>query len=87
MTFALCDHWKHESACRWPHNSAIDNDVVPASFRMVFVAEPSDEQQIRARIDGALRGVDGWAVASSGPRGLDRDEEPLGENLAHMPIP
>jgi len=87
VTTELCGHWEHEGPCRWPHNNDIDLEVVPARFRTVFVAEPADEPEIRARIDQALNATDGWQVVSSGSGALTADEEALGERLARTPIP
>jgi len=81
VTTALCGHWEHPGPCTWPHNNAISSGA-PAELRTVFVCEPADEAAVRARIEAALAGDDGWTVRSSGPRALAPDEEPLAERLA-----
>jgi hypothetical protein len=85
VTVELCGHWEHEGACRWPHNSAISADSDPARFRTLFVAEAADENHVRARIEGALRGGDGWRVIHSRGRPVAAPERALAERLITGP--
>ncbi|HEU4422718.1 MAG TPA: hypothetical protein VFR67_09295 [Pilimelia sp.] len=56
VTVALCGHWEHDGACRWPHNTAVDRRSGPsAQVRTVFACEPDDEDAVRRRIATALR--------------------------------
>ena len=84
VTAALCGHWEHEGACRWPHNNAICVDSTPAAFRTLFIAMPDDEAEVRARIEGALRDADDWLIAAAGRRELHPSEESLARRLAEQ---
>jgi hypothetical protein len=61
-------------------------------IRVVFVADPADEQDVRQRIDRALRlgtldgptGTSRWASVRAGSSVLRPDEETLGAKLASM---
>lgn len=85
VTVELCGHWEHEGACRWPHNSAIWADRDPARFRTLFVADPAEENHVRARIEGALHGGDGWRVIHSRGRPVAASERALAERLIAGP--
>jgi hypothetical protein len=71
VTVELCGQWKHEGACRWPHN----NDAAAGAFRTLFVASEEDEPEVRSRIESVLRP---WIVGEP----LDRDVLPEEEALA-----
>ncbi len=76
VTVALCAHWRHEGACRWPHRT----DVVSRSGRVIevrvaFDAPPPEIQEVRSRIAAALErgeqaGPDGrvhrWRIRRDG---------------------
>jgi hypothetical protein len=85
VTVALCGHWDHEGACRWPHNNAIDTAAVPASLRVVFVADAGDAEEIRASIERALRAAAGWVVVASEAGAVNDDEAAVGERLLAAP--
>lgn len=87
VTIELCGAIDHEGGCRWPNNHDLDDSVTPARFRTVFVCEPEDEQQVRTRIEDALKGATGWRVASLGQRALTADEQELGVRLARTSLP
>jgi hypothetical protein len=84
VTVALCGHWHHDGACRWPHNNDIDTTTEPVRFRTLFVAPPEDEAEVRARIERALRDHDGWTVVDSGRRALLDSETALAARLARV---
>ncbi len=85
VTGALCVHWDHEGACRWPHNNAMDTAAVPAKLRVVFVAEAGDAEEIRASIERALREAEGWVVVSSDASAVNDDEAAVVERLLAAP--
>lgn len=85
VTVVLCGHWEHDGACRWPHNSAISADRNPARFRTLFVSEAAEENHVRAQIEGALRGGDGWRVIHSRERSVAASERALAERLIAGP--
>jgi hypothetical protein len=85
ITVALCGHWDHEPPCPLaPHHT----DVTPAGddtvwLRVLFAADPDDEERVRSLIgqalsSGRLAGPDGrvtrWLVKSSGASGIRPDE-------------
>src|SRR5215204_3058749 len=83
VTAELCGHWKHEGPCRWPHNNALAPSAAGvAAFRTLFIASPADEEEVRDRIDRALREATGWSVVETNPRPLAPDERPLADRLA-----
>ena len=91
VTVALCGHWEHEGPCRWPHFSAVSertgNDV---TLRVLFVADPADERDVRTRIvralqHGRLEGgprPSAWIMLRENSAELRRDELPQAEHLA-----
>jgi hypothetical protein len=85
ITVALCGHWDHQPPCPLaPHHT----DATPEGddtlrVRILFAAEPADEQRVRSLIGqalsaGRLTGPDGrvtrWMVESSGASILRPDE-------------
>jgi hypothetical protein len=84
-TTALCDHWKHEGACRWPHNNEIDVAGGSATFRTLFIATSCDELEVRERIERSLQDGPGWVVRRTEPRPVSSAEEPLARRLAAAP--
>ena len=82
VTRALCGHWEHEGACRWPHNNEVVSNASGTYFRTLFIAPPSEEAEVRARIEQALRTGQGWSVLSSGPRPVLAAEEPLAQRMS-----
>ena len=81
VTTALCGHWEHEGPCRWPHN----NDLQGIYFRTLFVCEPTDEPDVRARIVSALRGSTEWRVLTDSARGVAEHEQQLAADLLQVP--
>ena len=85
ITIALCGHWDHEPPCPLaPHHT----DTTPEGddmvrVRILFAAEPVDEERVRSLIgqalaSGRLTGPDGrvtrWMVKSSGAGTVRPDE-------------
>ncbi|HEX3548467.1 MAG TPA: hypothetical protein VHU62_18160 [Mycobacterium sp.] len=85
ITVALCGHWDHQPPCPLaPHHT----DAVPADgdtlrLRVLFAAEPDDEQRVRMLIgqalsSGRLTGPDGrvstWTLRSSAAGSVRPDE-------------
>ncbi len=85
VTAGLCGHWTHEGPCRWPHNNAIDAKREPATFRTLFVADPSEEPLVRGRIDERLRIAEDWTVVGIRERPVSEGERPLAEKLLGGP--
>lgn len=56
VTIALCGHWEHEGACRWPHYSHVE--PIGNSFLMTveFNCPEHDLSEVQQRIEGALKG-------------------------------
>jgi hypothetical protein len=82
VTTSLCGHWKHEPPCRWPHNNRIDVSDVIASFRTLFVASATDEDEVRERIEQSLRQGADWVVLETRARPVSRRELQLSKRLA-----
>jgi hypothetical protein len=85
VTVELCGHWEHEGPCRWPHNSALDAQRDPAALRTIFVAEATEAEAIRARIERALRTGERWRVVDVGMRPLNEAEDALAQRLLAAP--
>jgi hypothetical protein len=94
ITVALCGHWDHEPPCPLaPHHtdaSPADDDTV--RLRVLFAADPEDEDRVRelitqALLSGRLTGPDGrvtrWMVKSSGPASVRPDEADHAARLAN----
>jgi len=76
VTVELCGHWEHEPPCPVAaHHSRSERvGTRDVRIRILFVAEPERETEVRDRIDialsaGQLRGPDGlttgWSLRSS----------------------
>lgn len=85
VTTELCGHWEHEGPCRWPHNNDLRLDDEIATFRTLFIAPPTEEDEIRERIERALRSAPGCSLLRSGPRAVAPQEQPLAARLATTP--
>jgi hypothetical protein len=80
VTVELCGRWQHRGVCRWPHNNDVRGQE-PTQFRVLFVADETDELEVRRRIEKALRSAPGWSVLSSGPRPVSPSERALAARL------
>jgi hypothetical protein len=85
VTRALCGHWEHEGACRWPHNNEIDVAGGRATFRTLFIAPASEEAHVRSLIDRSLFDGPGWVVRHTQQRPVAPDEVSLAQRLAAGP--
>jgi hypothetical protein len=85
ITVALCGHWDHEPPCPLAphHTDAIPGDDGTVHVRVLFAADPADEDRVRELIghalsSGRLTGPDGrvtrWMVTSSGAGSVRPDE-------------
>lgn len=55
VTVALCGHWDHPGACRWPHrNESLEEDG-RIRFQCWFDAPEEEVGEVRQRIEDALR--------------------------------
>ena len=85
VTTDLCGHWEHDGPCRWPHNSAIEADRDPATFRTLFVADEAEAQLVRQRVEAVLGDGSGWRLVSLRERAVADAERPLAERLLSGP--
>ena len=85
VTVELCGHWEHDGPCTWPHNSELDAEREPAVFRTVYVADPGEEPEIRARIERSLRHGGPWEVGDVRRRPVAEHERALADRLASGP--
>jgi len=85
ITVALCGHWDHKPPCPLAphHTDATPEGEDTLRVRILFAAEPADEQRVRSLIgqalsSGRLTGPDGrvtrWMVESSGASDIRPDE-------------
>ncbi|MGW7386276.1 hypothetical protein [Streptomyces sp. NPDC054794] len=84
VTVALCGHWEHEPPCPLaPHHTTATRSGDELRLRVLFVAEPGSEAEVRSRIETALSrpGFDGpdgvttrWQLRSA-RRGRVLDDE------------
>src|ERR1035438_4616720 len=91
VTVALCGHWEHEPPCPLaPHwVSADQNDDGELRVRVLFVAEPDQEDEVRRLIEQALSGrlkfPDGfaaaWQLRASWPSEISAEETGHAERL------
>src|SRR4029079_9373602 len=76
VTTALCGHWEHEGACRWPHNTDIARRHGQDIHIRIVVGCGDDERSAvqativetldAATLDGPT-GVTTWTVVDQGP--------------------
>ena len=82
VTVALCGHWEHEGACRWPHNSAF---AAPSHLRTVVSADAADRAEIISRVEQQLRADERWAVVGFATGEIAAGEQALADRLAQSP--
>jgi hypothetical protein len=83
ITVALCGSWEHEPPCPLaPHHTHAERTGDEVRLRILFAAEPDDEQRVRATISDALaRGVPQWRLVSSSPSAVQPAEQDHAERL------
>jgi hypothetical protein len=91
ITMALCGSWAHEPPCPLaPHHTRADRTGEEVRLRILFAAEPEDEQRVRGTIDDALArgtgdtpdgGVARWRLLGSAPSAVRPEEEDHAERL------
>lgn len=77
ITVRLCGSMDHDPPCPLaPHHTAYEQSGPDVRVRVLFAAQPADEDVVRREIDAALRasaGEDnegrstGWRLSSAGP--------------------
>jgi hypothetical protein len=85
ITVALCGSWKHEPPCPLaPHHTRAHRSGGTLMLRLLFAAEPEDEQRVRDLVDAVLErgwgdGPDGartpWLLLEAGPSEVRIEEE------------
>ncbi len=81
VTVALCGSWDHDPPCHWPHNNDFEMDGTVQRLRTLYVAPPEDVDEVRARIEAALRSDTRWRATYVATGDLDESERALGERL------
>jgi hypothetical protein len=54
VTLELCGSWDHRPPCPLPHHAHAERTGTSVTLRILFAAEPHDEEDVRRRIDQAL---------------------------------
>jgi hypothetical protein len=66
VTVALCGSWEHEPPCPLaPHHTAVTRSGSEVTLRLLFAADPGDEQRVRTLVEEALARGEGWRLLSS----------------------
>ena len=81
VTIALCGSWDHEGSCRWPHQTAVDASMTPASVRVVYVVDDDELDHVRRMIEAALTSGDGWDTTDMRADRLTEEESALVQRL------
>jgi hypothetical protein len=84
ITVALCGSWEHDPPCPLaPHHTRASRDGSELRLRLLFAAEPDDEQRVRALVDETLARGEGadpdgnrttWRLVTSGPAEVRPEE-------------
>lgn len=82
VTVALCGHWEHDGACRWPHFSDVEDQDATTRLRTVAVAPESEHAEVVRRVEDELRADPRWDVRSISVREVRDDEVELARRLA-----
>ena len=82
VTVALCGHWEHDGACRWPHNNRLDDSTTPVRLRTVAIVDDESMTEVETRIDTGLRADPRWTVLSLRVGEIADGERALAERLA-----
>jgi hypothetical protein len=54
VTLELCGSWDHRPPCPLPHHAHAERTGTSVTLRVLFAAEPENEEDVRRRIDEAL---------------------------------
>ncbi len=82
VTVALCGHWEHDGACRWPHNSSIADGGPPVRLRTVVVVADEERDEVVGRVESALRADGRWNVVSFSSGPIHDSEAALADRLS-----
>ena len=84
ITVALCGSWSHEPPCPLAlHHTGVQRNGQEATLRVLFAADPEQEQRVRSLVEEALTRGEGedrdgvrtsWRLLRSAPSPV-RDEE------------
>jgi hypothetical protein len=67
ITVALCGSWRHEPPCPLaPHHTDARREGPEVTLRMLFAAEPEDEDRVRVLVEETL--TRGWTDPPDGVR-------------------
>ncbi|MFD2094059.1 hypothetical protein [Blastococcus deserti] len=67
ITLALCGSWSHDPPCPLaPHHTRVHRAGGELTLRLLFAAEPGDEERVRSVVDGVL--ARGWGDSPDGSR-------------------
>jgi len=73
VTVALCGHWDHAGACRWPHVTTLEPDGPMFTVTVAYTCADEERSHVESLIadaiaSGTLTGPDGgctrWRVAA-----------------------
>jgi hypothetical protein len=91
VTAALCGHWEHDPPCPLaPHHVAVERAGEEVRLRVLFVADPAAEGEVRNRIEAALHGgrleapggaTARWRFGGARPGSVRQDETGLARRL------
>jgi hypothetical protein len=91
ITVALCGSWRHDPPCPLaPHHTAPRRSGNEVTLRLLFAAEPEDEDRVRILVDETLAlgwadPPDGvrvhWQLVNSGPSDIRSEEEDHAQRL------
>ena len=81
VTVALCGHWQHEGACRWPHSNSVKTIGDTTSLRTVVIVDDATEAEVLSLMETGLRTDARWDLLAcrSGP--IRREEHALATAL------
>jgi hypothetical protein len=84
ITVALCGSWSHEPPCPLaPHHTGATRSGDDVTLRLLFAADPDDEERVRSLVEEVLARGEGedpdgvrttWRLVRSGPSELRPDE-------------
>lgn len=90
VTVALCGGWDHEPPCPLaPHHTGVERAGDEVRLRVLFAAEPADEDEVRRRVEAALArghldgpdGITRWQFRGARRGSLRADEAEQAEGL------